>query len=227
MSSLSSSRRVRYLLLCLAAAVNMEAQTPPSSAAAEPASLSGIVTTSITGAPVTRAHVTIRGTGEIQRIFGAMTDGEGKFTMTKAPPGHYSFSAEHLGFVMPSSQDASPADVTLGPGDKKEDLKLTLVPTGAISGRVLGAAGDPVEGVSVTAEGSWGDEGGSTDDKGEFRIGGLHPGKYRVKATPQTTQLPPETRTDGTTDVHYSPRTIPNHWPQNRVRGLTYRQPPN
>jgi hypothetical protein len=227
MSSRSNNWRVRYLVLCLAAAVNTEAQTPPAPVTAESASLSGTVINSITGAPVPRAHVTIRSTGEFQRIFGAMTNGEGKFAMTKAPPGHYSFSAEHLGFVMPSSQDASPADLTLGPGEKKEDLKLTLVPTGAIGGRVLDATGEPVEGVSVTAEGPWGPSAAprttranfasaacilaSTASKPRRRLRNCR--RKRVRTAPRRFTTPP--------------LTIPIRWLQDRERELTYRQPPN
>ena len=46
--------------------------------------------------------------------------------------------------------------------------------------------------------------GGVTDDRGQFRIGGLSPGKYRVRAVPQSLPLPPEIRTDGTVEVYYA-----------------------
>jgi Carboxypeptidase regulatory-like domain len=206
--SRSSNCRMLRIVLYLAAVADVSGQTP-AQPAAEPASLSGVVTNSMTGSPVTRAHVTILGGGGLQRVFGAMTSGEGKFTITNVPPGHYSFFAEHVGFVMPSSQDRSLSDMTLGPGDKKEDIKVNLVPTGAISGRVLDAAGEPMQGVSVIAEGI-DFQSGSTDDKGQFRIGGLHPGRYRVKAIPETTQFPPEIRTDGTAEVHYSATYYPD-----------------
>ena len=42
-----------------------------------------------------------------------------------------------------------------------------------------------------------------TDDRGVYRIGGLRPGKYRIKAAPQQIPVPPETRTDGTVEVNY------------------------
>ncbi len=43
-----------------------------------------------------------------------------------------------------------------------------------------------------------------TDEKGQYRIGGLTPGKYRVRAMPENNQFPPEIRTDGTTEVNYA-----------------------
>ena len=49
-----------------------------------------------------------------------------------------------------------------------------------------------------------------TDDKGQFRIGGLPAGKYRVKAMPMNMGLPPEIRTDGTVEVHYAQTYYPN-----------------
>ena len=48
-----------------------------------------------------------------------------------------------------------------------------------------------------------------TNDAGQFRIGGLTPGKYRVRAVPQQPPLPPEIRTDGTAEVHYAATYYP------------------
>src|ERR1700723_192399 len=81
--------RLRCLLLCLAGAAHLPAQTPP---AAELASLSGAVANSVTGAPVLRAHVSIRNSGGSELQCGALTNGEGRFTMTQLPPGLYTVS---------------------------------------------------------------------------------------------------------------------------------------
>src|ERR1700722_19250081 len=94
------SCRARCLLLCLAALGRVTAQTPPAATAAEPASLSGAVTNSVTGAPVLRAHVSIRNSSGPEQRYGAVTNGEGKFTMTHLSPGHYTVSVERAGFVM-------------------------------------------------------------------------------------------------------------------------------
>ena len=203
--------RLRCLALCLVGVASVAAQTPPPPANADLASLSGAVTNSVTGAPVLRAHVSIRSSGGSEQQYGAVTNGEGKFTMTQLPPGHYTVTVERTGFVMPQNRaGTSFTDVKLSQGDKKENFSLTLVPTGAIGGRVLDAAGEPMQDVRVTAEGGSNAESAATDDQGQFRIGGLHPGKYRVKAAPQTMAFPPETRTDGTADVHYSPTYYPD-----------------
>jgi hypothetical protein len=202
--------RSQCLVLVLAGVAHLPAQSQPP-AATELASLSGAVANSVTGAPVLRAHVSIRNNGGFEEQYGALTNGEGKFAITQLPPGHYTVSVERAGFVMlRNPTGALFTDVKLSPGDKKENFKLTLVPAGAVSGRVFDAAGEPMQGVNVTAEGGRGGESATTDDKGAFRVGALQPGKYRIKAAPQSMPLPPETRTDGTADVHYSPTYYPD-----------------
>ena len=79
--------------------------------------------------------------------------------------------------------------VTLAAGDRKEDLKLKLTPTGAITGRILDAEGEPIPGADVRAEGPRGSYQASSDEQGRYRIGGLNPGKYRIRAAPKRQPL--------------------------------------
>jgi len=196
---------VRYLVL-LATATVLTAQTAP-----EPARIAGTVTNSLTGEPILRAHVTVRCTssGGQQRdqAFGALTNEKGEFSIAPLPAAQCSVNPERVGFV--ASQTAS---FTLSSGARKEAVKLTLTPTGAITGRVINSAGDPVEGISVMVETLGNTAMDTTDDKGQFRIGGLRPGKYRVRAHPQQMAFPPEIRTDGTIEQHdtltYYPDTV-------------------
>jgi hypothetical protein len=110
---------------------------------------------------------------------------------------------DRVGFVAPL--EVTRGAVMLRPDEKKDNFKVKLVPVGAISGRVLDADGQPVDAIAVNAElGGRSQRGGVTDDRGQFRIGGLSPGRYRVRAVPQSLPVPPEIRTDGTTEVHYA-----------------------
>jgi Carboxypeptidase regulatory-like domain len=170
------------------------------------ASVAGVITNSVTGEPVLRAHIQfLRG----REVWGAMSNAEGKFSITKMPPGEYSIVAERIGFVMKVTDRSN--EIELGPGEKKDALKLQLTPLGAISGRVLDAEGEPVQNAMVTADGPNDMVATAlTDDKGAYRLGGLHPGRYRVKAAPQSLPLPPEVRSDGTTEAHYSPTFYPS-----------------
>ena len=192
------------------------AQTTPAAPPEEPASVAGMVTNSITGGPILRSHIVLRSAGgnrnpEMNSTYGALSNAEGKFTITRLPPGPYSVSADRVGFVMTGQGGAiRPLTFTLAPGEKKADLKLTLTPTGAITGRVLDASGEPAPGVMVQPIGGGGGQSTTTDEQGRYRLGGLRPGKYRVRATPQQ-GLPfgNEIRTDGTSDVHQSATYYP------------------
>ncbi len=170
------------------------------SSLAQTANITGIVTNSVTGAPIVRAHVTLRG----QKTFGALTNGEGKYSIAGIPPGGYAYWGERVGFT--SEMNAGDrATVDLRAGENSQDLKL--IPVGAIAGKVLDADGEPVQLVGVTAVGTDRDYDATTDNKGQYRIGGLQPGKYRVKVQPNGS--PPEIRTDGSKQVHYGSTYYP------------------
>ena len=201
-----SCRRLFAPILLLAAAA-LFAQTPPP-AAEKSASVAGTVVNAITGEPIPRAHVTLMSFGKGERHdYGAMTTAEGKFSIPGVPAGSISTTATRLGFV---ADQTSAAGVELKAGDHKDDLTLKLTPTGAIAGTVVDADGEPVEHCSVVAESSRGGQPSSTDARGRFRLGGLTPGKYRIKATPNDPGFPPEIRTDGTVEAHYSETYYPS-----------------
>ena len=188
------------LLTLLAAGVGVaQIQAPPADE--KPASVEGEVRNSVSGLQVLRAHVTLRRLdNDLGDKYGALTNAEGKFTIAGIPAGSYTVEVSRVGFV------GSGSPLNLQAGERKDDFKAKLVPVGAISGRVLDADGQPAESIRVQAE----QEGRGprriavTDDRGQFRLGGLIPGKYRVRAIPQAPSVPPEIRTDGTAEVQYA-----------------------
>ena len=167
------------------------------------ASFAGLVNNALTGEPMVRAHVALRGTANgTQKQYGATTTAEGKFSITGISPGRYQVSVDKVGFVM-APGSGSRASLNLQEKDKKEGYQVKLLPTGAIVGRVMDAEGEPVEGASVSTEGGMMAV-AQTDERGFFRIGGLAPGKYRLKAVgPGAMPVGPEHRTDGTEEAHY------------------------
>jgi protocatechuate 3,4-dioxygenase beta subunit len=126
----------------LAAAAVGLAQTEPPKTAEKLASVQGEVRNSVSGMPVERAHVSLRGynSGGFDK-YGALTNAEGKFRIAGIPAGSYQVTLDRVGYVATRSQ------VTLTPDEKKDNLNLQLVPMGAISGRVLDADGQPVDGL--------------------------------------------------------------------------------
>jgi hypothetical protein len=172
-------------------------------------SIEGEVRNAVTGAPIERAHVTVTLTNTDQQRYGTLTDAQGKFVVTGIPEGVYFVNADRVGFI--SSTNREGAIVTLKPGDKQTNMKLKLTPTGSVAGRVLDPDGQPMEGVSITAEsGPQTLRTTITDDRGAYRLGGLPPTKIRIRAQTMALPLPPEIRTDGTAEIHYSPTYYPS-----------------
>ena len=189
----------------MAAALAQPPATPPPEKAA---SISGDVRNSVTGEPIVHAHVILTGDMRDNRRYGVYTGPDGKFSLS-FPPGGYSVQVEHTGFIDLNGQ--ARRAVAMNPNEKKDDFNLKLTPTAAIAGRVLDPDGSPVEGIAVLAEVAgrqvrW----ATTDDRGAYRIGGLRPGKYRVKAQPAIISGPPEIRTDGSAETNYAQTWYPD-----------------
>jgi hypothetical protein len=190
------------------------AQTTPGGAAPpveeKPASISGDVRNSVTGAPIERAHVVFRlfQNGTWNR-YGALTDASGKYSVGNIPPGEYSIVMDRTGFVVPA--EVARAKVKVIADERKANYRLKLTPVGTISGTVTGSDGLPMEGIQVrTIQGGQWRQSGTTDDRGVYRIGGLAPGKYRVRAVVDQLPFPPEIRTDGTAEIHYGSTYYPD-----------------
>ncbi|HKE28626.1 MAG TPA: carboxypeptidase-like regulatory domain-containing protein [Bryobacteraceae bacterium] len=195
---------VRFRSLAFAApicAVALWAQAQPPA----PASLAGAVTNSLTGEGIPHVHITLHNS-ENHHAYGAVTDAEGKFTMAPLPPDQYVVEMERAGFLMRRNPgyigESNQIELTAG---EKKDVTLKLVPGGSISGRVFDSRGEPVESISVQGEGGWSElRMVRTDDSGHYRLSGLLPGKYRVRAAPEQIPLPPEHRSDGTEELHHA-----------------------
>ena len=135
--------------------------------------------------------MTLRGQGSAR--YEATTSADGRFAISSIAPGSYAAEAQKAGFV--------PANKGV---DSNSEIAIKVIPMGAITGRVTDADGEPTEGVSVSVQPSR-SEPVTTDEKGAFRIGGLPPGKYRVKASRfERLASKPEARTDGTEEVRYA-----------------------
>ncbi len=149
--------------------------------------LSGTVVDALTGAPIRRALVALMGV----QSQAALTDEGGKFRFENLAQGQAAIIAHKPGYTDLSA--GSPTMVTIG-GDTSP-LVLKLSPESAIAVKVTGEDGEGVEGLRVGVLGSQVEEGhrywtqhggGQTDEQGEYRLGGLRPGKYYVSAGPSS-----------------------------------------
>ena len=156
----------------------------PDATAPKRGTLSGEVVESKTGAPVKKATVTLQ---HNQEGVGTISDSEGKFTLRDLDPGSYVISVEREGYV--TTHDSAQKVVTVNADDKNADVKLMMLRTGVISGRVLDVDGEPLVNARVqiapvrSKPGQSGGTSASTNDLGEYRAFALAPGDYRVAAS--------------------------------------------
>ncbi|MBI5281794.1 MAG: carboxypeptidase regulatory-like domain-containing protein [Candidatus Solibacter usitatus] len=155
----------------------------------------GVVTNQLTGEPIRQVEIgllPVRERAPGQRppaAIGVYTDSSGKFRIDSLEPGVYRVQIRKEGFTFPPGSGAY-ALPKLAPGQELRDVSLSLVPQAVLSGRVLDDNGDPVHGAMLqllrqrTVRGvpsfsfSTGAGFATTDDRGEFRMAGVNPGRY-------------------------------------------------
>jgi hypothetical protein len=185
------------------AAANPADLPPPEVKPEDKCALEGSVVNAVTGEPLKKARLTLRPIGVRNGTpHGATTDGAGHFLIDDVDPGQYNFSASHNAFVTQqySAQGNSRqgTTLTLANGQKLKELAFKLTPQGVIAGRILDEDGDPMANVMVQCmffgyqrgkRQLLGRNASSTDDRGEFRMHGLSPGKYIISATYQSPDM--------------------------------------
>src|SRR5438093_10674790 len=173
------------------------------------ASIEGYVVRAGTNEPIARARVTVFRTagpggappqpqGPPQTIAPVTTDSQGHFVLRDLDPGSYSLTAQRNGFARQAYGERAPgrpgAPLSIVAGQALKDVVFRLVPAGTISGRVSDATGEPITGITVTVGRFSYDQTGKrtfqmvnsarTDDRGEYRIYWITPGRYYVNASP-------------------------------------------
>ena len=112
------------------------------------------------------------------------TDEEGKYRITKVPPGTYEVIVASPIFVSPEGRKA----LIVGKNETLENVDITLLRGGVVTGKVTDADGQPVieEMVNLTATTSEHRvpyfRNVRTDDRGIYRAYGVPAGKYKVSA---------------------------------------------
>jgi hypothetical protein len=186
---------MRFTLLVYCGCLLLGAQTPP--AAPQKCRLGGKVLNSAAGEPLRKAHVTLvnltraeKGAAQSAISSRAVTDEAGSFAFEDLDAGKYILSVRRSGFGPRQKGQGTELQLTLAAGEEKRDLVFRLTPLGAISGRILDEDGDPVE-AGVTAMAYEYTRAGrqlvaranaSANDLGEYRIYGLAPGRYYLRA---------------------------------------------
>ena len=181
------------LMLLLASPASPQA----TSDAQNKGSIQGTVTDSKTGQPVRGAEVSLRvlSQGNRSEANSSVSDSEGHFAFDNLPAGRYRLTASRNGYVTRDPRFGGglrAGTISLSSGQHADGVTLRLTPSAVIAGRVTSEGDEPVPNVFVQAmkftyqgdKRQLSDVGTSTtNDRGEYRIWGLAPGKYYVRAT--------------------------------------------
>lgn len=171
--------------------------------------ISGKVLNAITGEPVRKATVTLQPAGGqggggggqpvptgggAARAISAATDNAGAFVFENVNFGTYRMSGEKPGFIRTNfggrGAGAIGSQLTVTSGTSIADVIVRITPQGVVSGRVLDEDGEPLEGVAVqllrpqyfaSQRRLMATGGNQTNDKGDFRVTNVLPGRYYVQ----------------------------------------------
>jgi len=181
------------------------AATPTDHKAPLTCTVSGRVVSAADASPLKSARIALVSERDEQaspKGFTAMSDGDGRFTLKDVPAGRYQFFASHAAYVTKQYQSKGTdkgAPLALHPGDEIKDVLFRMTLAAVVTGRVTDEDGEPMERIQVVAlhrptedeleDNSWLQHmeltpaaAGQTDDRGEFRLFGLKPGEYFIRA---------------------------------------------
>ena len=190
------------------------------------ARMAGRVIAADTGAPVRSAGIRLVGMGAGQGTLVATTDDDGRFEFSEVGAGQYLLQVSKAGFVTSTFglNGRTSAAFGVSAGQQIDLRNLQLPRAGVVSGRIFDVFGDPIADVSVTA---WRLEYFTTparrrvtsqksfqsDDRGEFRIYGLQPGKYYVSASRTVVAVTEPPGAAGPTLTNTGLREAPTFYP--------------
>ncbi|HTR39306.1 MAG TPA: carboxypeptidase-like regulatory domain-containing protein [Bryobacteraceae bacterium] len=195
---------IRALLPALALLAGLLCAQAPET---EPGSVEGIVVNAVTTEPIRKAAVTLQGISGPSAASAArisMTDAAGHFRFDNVAPGSYWVAADRDGFLA-SYRRGTRMTVTVAEGQQVQDVAVKLLPLATVKGHVLDEDGDPLVRANVRAMQYQYNQGrkqlvavgfAGADDRGEFEIASLEPGRYYLMATAggADRNVPPRTR---------------------------------
>jgi Carboxypeptidase regulatory-like domain len=182
----------------IAAAIAIAVCIAHSAAAQTPqvSSLRGRVMRWGTTEPIAKASVELRGTDAgASAPYVATTTADGAFVFGEVPPGQYRLLASRPGYVSAEYGQRWPngagTPLTLPAGQAMSNVPVPMLQTGAISGTVRDPLGQPLGNAEVVAFKATFQTGRrsltrvqsvQSDDRGDYRLFWLTPGRYFVAA---------------------------------------------
>jgi hypothetical protein len=178
---------------------------------AEKCTISGIVVNIVTGDPLDKVEIETEPAGPRGGSAVSVTsDANGHFILPNLEPGQYRLKGKRNRFLDTyygaRRAESSGIPIVVDAGQTVKDLRFKLLPFGVIAGTIRDPEGEPLARVAVTALRLRYEDGRRkvttvdstfTDDLGQYRITGLAPGKYYIRANPTL-------KTPGEADVNVS-----------------------
>ena len=190
-------KRALLCLVALLAALSCAARPSPAQTP-EKCIVEGIVLSAGTSQPLAKAHVALVSVDNPSRTYAVVTKADGRFLLKDVESGRYRLSVtreryltQEYGQRNRNQANQAGSILTLDPGRHLSEITFRMVATAALEGRVLDTGDEPlprtrVEAMlrtyaqgraSLTMAGA-----AQTNDRGEYRIWGLQPGRYFLGA---------------------------------------------
>ncbi len=185
---------LQFLALFSAWGTTQDAPSPKATAV-----ISGTVIDAVTRQPLRAVEVHARNIAPGQsspHASSATTDAEGRFTLEGLAAGRYFVSALHAGYVgqRVTGGGSNGRLLIVGPDQHTTGVVVELTPGANIFGHIKNAEGKPISGVQLEVVKYFYGDGGKqlhsvtapsfTDAAGEYRINGVAPGQYYLRAIP-------------------------------------------
>lgn len=163
--------------------------------AAGPYSISGIVVSATTGAPLDRVTMMLSRAGEQPSNVGEATTNEtGAFRFDHLAAGKYTLEADRPGYLTSHYQehDGFATDIVTGKNLEGQNLRFELVPAAVLGGTITDSSGEPVPNARVTLYRQTDQNGESrtrpnrgemTDETGSYEFASLEPGNYDLSVS--------------------------------------------
>jgi hypothetical protein len=183
------------------------------------AAISGsLVTDEQTPRPVRRALLTLTPAEDGGRPVFTHSDDTGRFRFADLAAGRFVLGASKAPFLDArygaKRPGGAPTPITLAAGQQLNGVTLRMSPGAVLSGRIQDHNGEPAYGVSVRAlqvrmrddqrslvTVDSGSAPQTTDDRGVYRLFGLPPGEYVIRAVPRTPDGEMRATTDSESDA--------------------------
>jgi 5-hydroxyisourate hydrolase-like protein (transthyretin family) len=153
------------------------------------ASVSGTVRDGQSLQPLPAVRLVARAGQSDEVLQSAETDSNGRYSLANLPAIEVRVSAAKPGYVL-SAATPTGTDITLdlSAGQALSGQDLDLLPGGVVAGRVTDELGEPLAGVQIQVRRTGANNRPTgtllpvTDDRGVYRVFGLAPGRYILKA---------------------------------------------